>query len=398
MTRTNVKPEILRWARERSQLPHDKLVKKFPKLQEWESGKLSPTFKQLKTFANATYVPYGFMFLPEPPDLDLPIADFRTLKNTRSRDKEPREITLNLLDTIHAMQRRQAWLTEERMKYFSPLDFVGSASLSDNPETIGQEMRRLVGLEENWADKARNWSGAVSTLREAIEALGVIAVINGVVGNNTHRKLDVEEFRGFALVDEWAPLIFANGADTKSAQMFTLAHELAHVWLGEQATGLSGFDGIFPNSGQDVEVEMFCDQVAAEFLVPKAQLRAWWADLKPDAAPPEAALFEELARQFKVSPIVIGRRAMDLKLVGRKEFFGFYDEYTQREINKNPGAGGTGGDFYNNQNLRVGKRFATSVIWAAKEGSIGFLDAYKLTGLKGGTFHKYAKYLGIELP
>src|SRR5699024_3384142 len=162
--------------------------------------------------------------------------------------------------------------------------------------------------------------------REAIEAQGVMAIINGVVGNSTRRLLDVEEFRGFALVDELAPLIFVNGADAKSAQMFTLAHELAHIWLGKTGEGLSGFAALHPDGG---EVETFCDRAAAEFLVPKTAMQAAWPEVKRDPAP-----FEALARRFKVSPVVAGRRAMDLRLVARDVFFAFISRIHATGIRK----------------------------------------------------------------
>ena len=384
MNRVEVKPELVQWALKRAHLDIDDLIGKFPKLPDWESGALSPTFKQLEDFARATRVPFGYLFLPDPPDIPLPIPDFRTAQN-----REPGAVSPELLDTIYAMQRRQAWLREDRVECEAPLLlFVGSARLSDDPAGVGREMRRLVGLEDGWAGEIRTWQEAVSALRSAIEELGVIAVINGVVGNNTHRKLNVEEFRGFAVSDELAPLIFVNGADAKSAQMFTLAHELAHIWLGSTGSGISGFTGIFPEGG---ETEAFCDRTAAEFLVPKAELQAHWPAVKHAASP-----FEDLARIFKVSPIVIGRRAMDLHLVSRSDFFDFYETYCTQERKKKQAAGG--GDFYNNQNARVGKLFATRVIRAAKEGRIGFKQAYDLTGLNGGAFQEYASRLGMELP
>ena len=389
MTRVAVSSDLLRWARERAGLPIEDLIGRFPKLAAWERGELSPTFKQLEAFAKATHVPFGFLFLPEPPNLPMPmpmpIPDFRTLRN-----RQPGSVSPDLLDTIYAMQRRQAWLREERLDGDAePLAFVGSAQLSDDPGAVGREMRRALGLGDGWTTRVRTWQEAVSALRSAIEELGVIAVINGIVGNDTHRPLNVEEFRGFALSDQLAPLIFVNGADSKSAQMFTLAHELAHVWLGAEGAGLSGFPGIFPDGGR---VETFCDRAAAEFLVPAAELQALWPRVKRDASP-----FEVLAREFKVSPVVIGRRAKDLGLTDRAAFFDFYDAYVQREKRqKAPGTGG--GSFYNNQNLRVGQLFAIRVMRAAKEGRIGFKDAYDLTGLHGGTFQEYARRLGVDLP
>lgn len=385
MTRVAVQPEMVQWARERARLGVDDLAGRFAKLAAWESGETSPTFKQLEDFAKATHVPFGYLFLPEPPVEPAPIPDFRTLQNHQLETISP-----DLRDTIYAMQRRQTWLRDERLDNGAePIAFVGSARLSDDPAAVGREMRRVVGLDNGWAATVRTWQDAVGQLRRAIETLGIMAVVNGIVGNNTHRKLDVDEFRGFALSDELAPLIFVNGADAKSAQMFTLAHELAHIWLGEAGEGLSGFAGILPDGG---EVETFCDCAAAEFLVPAAELKSYWPEVKREASP-----FEVLARRFKVSPIVIGRRAMDLGLVSRQAFFDFYNAYVQRERRARQDASG-GGDFYRNQNARVGQLFAVEVIRAAKEGRIGFKQAYDLTGLHGGAFQEYGHRLGVELP
>jgi len=387
MHRIAASPEVLRWARERAGLSLADLQGRFLKLEEleeWEAGTSQPTMSQLEKFATATRVPFGFLFLPEPPEMPLPFADFRRVENQRRQGVSP-----ELMDTIHLMRRRQAWLREEQIEAdVAPLECVGSARLADKPAATGRDMRRVLGLEDGWTKLAPTWTAAVGTLRSTIEKLGIMAVINGVVGNNTRRKLDVGEFRGFALSDPYAPLIFVNGADAKSAQMFTLAHELAHLWLGDVGEGLSGFQGLQPDGGR---VEQFCDQAAAEFLVPAMELRDTWQGIADTGK-----AFENLARRFKVSPVVIGRRAMDLDLVEPERFFSFYRNYMQRECQEQQP--GTGGNFYHNQNTRVGQLFASHVIRAAQEGRIGFKEAYDLTGLNGGAFQTYARKLGFNLP
>src|SRR5699024_9926575 len=278
MTRVAIQPRMLQWARERAGLSQADLVGRFPKLPDWEADRLQPTFKQLQDFAHVTHAPFGYLFLPEPPEEVMPVPDFRTLVN-----QAPDKISPNLRDTLYLMQQRQGWLRDERLEQgASAQPFVGSARLTDDPAAVGRDMRRQLTLHEDWAETSRNWGEAVGRLREAIEAQGVMAIINGVVGNSTRRLLDVEEFRGFALVDELAPLIFVNGADAKSAQMFTLAHELAHIWLGKTGEGLSGFAALHPDGG---EVETFCDRAAAEFLVPKTAMQAAWPEVKRDPAP-----------------------------------------------------------------------------------------------------------------
>ncbi|HKP62830.1 MAG TPA: ImmA/IrrE family metallo-endopeptidase [Polyangiales bacterium] len=384
MPRVDIPPKMLVWACERSGQGVEPFLERIPRLGDWLAEKAQPTLKQLEAFAKATRTPLGYLFLPEPPDERVPMPDFRAVAASLHAGPSP-----ELLDTIHAMQQRQAWLHEALVEGGADvLPFVGSARLEDSPESIAAEMRRIVGLEDAWTDSVRSvrtWQEAVLELRRRIEKLGVMTIINGIVGNNTHRPLDVAEFRGFAIVDGHAPLIFVNGADARSAQMFTLAHELAHVWLG--AEGLSGFEALFPLG---TVVENWCNKVAAEFLVPAKEFHAHWREAKRTEHP-----FETLAREFKVSPIVAARRALDLRLIARDAFSSFYHEYTQRERQSKPRTGG--GDFYNNQNTRVGALFAGHVIRAAMEGRIGFKEAYDLTDLHGGAFQEYAARLGVDV-
>ena len=377
-----VPPEILRWACERAGYDVAQVAERLPQFPAWVRREKLPTLKQLERLARLTRTPLGYLFLPEPPDERLVVPDYRTVAGTVGARPSP-----DLLDTLYAMQRRQVWLRGVLVENEAePLAFVASARLADEPVAVGREMRRALGLDGGWAAGVRSWQDAVSELRRTIEQLGVMAVINGVVGNNTHRRLRVEEFRGFALTDPYAPLIFVNGADAKSAQMFTLAHELAHIWLG--SGGLSGFEALLPGG---TDVEDWCNRAAAELLAPARELRARWSEVKREASP-----FEALARTFKVSPVVAVRRALDLNLVDRRAFFDFYERNVSRELK-----GGTkpsGGDLYNNQNARVGELFAIHVLRAAMEGRIGFKEAYDLTGLRGGTFQKYARRLGVNLP
>ena len=132
-------------------------------------------------------------------------------------------------------------------------------------------MRAALRLPDDWAEARSGWRDALSFLRNRLDEVGVLVIFNGVVGNNTRRKLDPNDFQGFALVDEYAPLVFVNSADYIAAQMFTLAHEVAHLLIGE--TGLTLFDKLVP---ADHKTERFCNQVAAEFLVSQEELEDSW--------------------------------------------------------------------------------------------------------------------------
>jgi Zn-dependent peptidase ImmA (M78 family)/transcriptional regulator with XRE-family HTH domain len=379
-----LEPRILRWARERAGLDESALAKKLKlkpdRVMEWEETGELP-YKKAELLAQKTYTPFGFLFLREPPEDKLPIPDFRTLRDAPLRRPSP-----DLLDTVYQMQRRQAWmrdfLVEEGEK---PLDFIGSVSLGDNPVVAAQAMRTTLGCADGWAAQERTWTEALMHLRQKIEESGIMIVINGVVGNNNRRKLNPDEFRGFALTDEYAPLIFINGSDFKGAQMFTLAHELAHLWIGRE--GVSNFDVLQPLPH---DVEKWCNAAAAEFLVPEQELRRNWpqAQRSGDA-------YQFVAGRFKVSSLVAARRVLDLGLIRRQEFFAFYEAYQEDERRKQRFAK-PGGNFWATQNVRVGQRFGAAVVQSAREGRLLYRDAYNLTGLSGNTFDRFAEKLGFS--
>lgn len=220
--RVDIAPNLLRWAVKRARWDEETVRKRAPKLDAWIDGTARPTLKQVEKFAAATHAPFGMLFLPEPPVEDIPIPDMRTI-----RDAGVREPSADLLETIYLCQRRQDWYRDDALDSgATPLSFVGSTTLSTPAEETAARIRAALRLDER---SVSNWSTAMTDLIERTEAMGVLVMVNGIVGSDTHRKLDPEEFRGFALADDIAPLVFVNGADTKAAQIFTLVHELAHL-------------------------------------------------------------------------------------------------------------------------------------------------------------------------
>lgn len=380
MSSLALQPDVLRWARERAGFAvreyAEKAKLKPEKVLQWEqTGEL--TFAQMEALAHHTHTPIGYLFLKKPVKEKLSIPDFRTVGDHAVGEPSP-----DLLDTLQTMQRRQDWMRNELIEQGQePLPFIGQFSLKDKPEDVAADMRKRLGLQNNWAKEIGTWQNALLELRRRVQDLGILIVLNGVVGNNIHRKLDPEEFRGFALSDGYAPLVFVNASDAKSAQMFTLAHELAHLWLGLDA--VSGIEATLPANNKG---EKFCNKVAAEFLIPARDFPLAWknAELAVDR-------YGQLARQFKVSPIVVARRALDLGYITAHDFRTFYRDYIKAEFK----AKGSGGDFFATQHVRVGERFGRAVVTAAKEGRLLYRDAFQLVGFGGATFDKFANDLGV---
>lgn len=380
MNSVTIQPQMFRWACERSGIDSEALLHRFPKLELWAQGAANPTLKQLENFAKATHTPIGYLFLPEPPVERMPIPDFRTVDT-----KQLHRLSPDLLDTIYICQQRQEWYRDfARSSGNEPLAFVGSVDVTSDVVATAESIRHTLGFDLEERRQMSTWSDALRRFIEQADARGVLVMVSGIVGSNTHRKLDPQEFRGFALADNLAPLVFINGSDTKAAQIFTIAHELAHIWLGQSAVS----DTQAVQTPEHV-VEQWCNQVAAELLVPLAVIR--------DEYRANSSLHEEmnrLARRFKVSTLVILRRIHDVGGITQQQLWQAYREELERL--KNIVAAGSGGNFYLTQAVRVSKRFARALVVSTLEGQTLHRDAFRLLGFsKLATFHELGQRLGV---
>jgi len=383
--RINVQPAILEWAINRAGLSVNSLRGESIKdVERWLAGEKEPTLKQLQDFAKKVHVPIGYLFLDQPPVEKIPVPDYRTFDDNR-----PSHLSPDLIDALHEVQRRQDWMRDYLIEIGADkLPFVGSLTKKDSVEAAADKIRTDLGLALDWTVRHRDQDAARRFLRNTIDKAGILISVSGFVGLNTHRPFDPEEFCGFALLDDYVPALFVNNRNTLSSQMFTIAHELAHIWLGGHG-GLFNQQPIdFGNSSHKNEV--FCNKIAAEFLVPKTLFLKKW-----DGKQKNGQRFRTLASVFKVSPIVVARRAFDLNLITSDQFFSFWhdekrdwEENKDKKLDKPPG-----GNAFINYRAKLGKRFSEAVLSATRSGFLSYRDAFRLTGLQGGTFNEYMSRL-----
>ncbi|PJJ54025.1 uncharacterized protein DUF955 [Mumia flava] len=372
--------DLLAWASERSGLPAEDLARKFPKLSEWVSGTTHPTLKQLERFAKTTHTPFGYLFLPEPPDEPLPVQDFRTRGGRAVQHASP-----DLLDTIYACEARQEWYRDFAVIYGEDeVEIVGSLTIDVDPAEAGARLRETLAYQVG--SRGPSWSEAFRRLSEHAEDLGILVMVSGIVGSNTHRPLDPDEFGGFALVDRLAPVVFVNGADSKAAQIFTLAHELAHVWLGGSA-----LDDADPTSIGTQAAEQWCNAVAGELLVPASSLT------QRDLGALDSAELDAFAAEFRVSTLVVLRRLLDLGSIGRAFYWSRYEAERARLADlRLASSRGGGGNFYNTQPVRTSKRFTRALIADTLEGRTLYRDAFRMLGFKKeAAFEELARRMGV---
>ena len=377
----SIKKEIWQWALARAGTVLDDFVEKFPKLPLWVEGKQAPTLKQAQKFAQAVHIPFPYLLLDAPLDEKLPVADFRTIGN-RTAGKP----SLELMDTILICQQRQTWYSEHiREEGAHPLAFVGSLTLDTPVIEAAAAIRREVGWNPREDAAAKDWQGAQTSFIEKVEKIGILVMVSGIVGNDTHRKLSVDEFRGFALSDPWAPLGFVNGADTRAARLFTLAHEVAHVFLGQSGVSDSGLERT--DGGN---VEKWCNRVAAEFLIPAAELK----ERVQGGAVLDKEQIAKLSSWFKVSRLVVIRRLHDEGLIAPRRYSELWaQEIANLRAVRRPSGGG---EFYRTQLARVSPTFASELIATVLEGRESYVDAFRMLGIsKTSTFNEMRERLGV---
>lgn len=367
LDRVNISADRYRWAIQRAGLTVDGYMESHPNiaLSEWMDDTKQPTIKQLEAFAKSVNVPFGYLFLETVPVENVPFPMFRGEAGRFDH------FDLNVYDTVNIVRQRQEWLEEYLQENgIEACSLVGSVNLGTPINETVRRLREALDLEPRWAFSLASSATAVGKLTEMLEFAGVFVCYNGVVGNNAYRKLNVDECRGFALSNEYAPYIFVNSQDAKSAQLFTLIHEAAHLMLGVSA-GHATIDSVCHEAE-----ETYCDAVAAEFLVPASVLREVWnGDIKA------------VARRFKVSEIVVARRAHNLGKLSDDDYRAFWAEYSSRPVTSKRDS--SGGSFYMTSVKRVGRLFAIHVKNAVNSRQLSYTQAYRLTGLQGRTYDQF---------
>jgi Zn-dependent peptidase ImmA (M78 family)/DNA-binding XRE family transcriptional regulator len=379
MSKAKVNIAMLTWARERSgySLPEfaHKLGVTDEKLAQWEAGEQQLTFVQAMKFAEKAYVPFGYLFLAQPPVEKLPIPDLRTVGSG-----ELRRPSAELIDLLKNMLECQDWYRDyARNQLLQPVAVVGSYGIQQGVETVVADIRAKLQIAPH--PRRGTWEEYYRDLVQRIERLGILVMRQPSLGHHT-RPFNVDEFRGFALCDEFAPLIFINHADAPGARLFTLIHELCHIWIGQ-----SGVSDAGANNHRDEE--RFCNAVAAELLVPTDEFKQLW---RIDVEQWQQNL-PDLEAHFHVSSWTLARKALTLQLISQPEYAAFIqaqnDAYKARE--KQEG----GPTFYKTKKAQISELFSKAVVSEALNGKLILRDAGWMLGMKPANVAKFAQEFGF---
>lgn len=371
--RVQINPEILRWALARSH----RARADFPKVDFDAKTTVALSEKAAQKLAKDLYIPFGYLFLNTPPREDLGVADFRQFAGSMPQN------SANLIDTLYAYQSRQAWYRDylQRNGLAEIKAFIGCVDVTHDPVEVAAKIRQWLGYSVG--DNRKTAGGLLPEIIRKLESLGILVMYSGKVGDNTRRILNTNEFCGFALVDNLAPLVFVNARLAKTAQLFTLIHEVAHLWLGE-----GGISNIVEDTGRNAPaIEQWCNAVAAEFLVPESVQAAFTGQNVEES-------LAEIIRRCGVSRQVALLRLKKWGVVSRGDFEVLWQEATQKVSDIQSGSGG--GDYYNNAFAALGRLLPQSIIIDALEGKTFYREAMGLLGVKKSkTFHAMSEKLNI---
>lgn len=376
-----ITPGIVRWARARAATSSRAIVKQLDKkktqIAAWERGETLPTMREAQNLARLLNIPFGYLFLSTPPAERLPLPDFRAVGG------EPvGEPSADLLDVLNDVLARQIWYREFQIEEgLEPIWFVGQFSESSDIQEVADSIRATLKVDEARSESPSR-EEFLRRLVNAAEAVGALVMRTGIVSGNTRRPLRVAEFRGFALSDEIAPVVFVNGADAVAAQIFTTIHELAHIWIG--ASGISNLNHA-KRPEPSHTIERFCNQVAAEVLVPKAMFADDW-----DVTGEVDHNLYVLTRHYRVSSLVLLIRAHDLGLLPEEDFQVHFAREAQRRHGERPKSGG---NYYRNVASRNSRTFTATIVGAAVDGRVPLREAAQLLNVKIPMIYRIAQRL-----
>jgi len=381
-----VTPALVRWALARAGTTAESVARKVgakpDSIASWESGESHPTLRQAEKLANVLLVPFGYLFLPEPPKESVPLPDFRTVKNEVVATP-----SANFMALLYDVLRKHWWYEQTAIDQGNPeLPFVGKYSLDSSTDLIAKDISHTIGITEQVRKESTSWEAFLTLLIRRAEALKIL-VMRGSYVPGTRRNVSHEEFRGFAIgTSRRAPLIFINSSDFKAAQIFTFAHELTHVWLGQ-----AGISNESLKEPQDNIVEQKCNAVAAEILTPQQSFLDRWNS----TASVEHNL-SSLTHYFRVSSLVVLWRARNLHRISRDVFNTSYkkeEERFRQQQKKQKSKKNSGPSFYETLLSQTGELFAATVLDAISEERASFAEGARLLNLRVPLLANLAKQI-----
>ena len=325
----------MRGARKRAGLNQDEAAQKFAQIAAWEDGMSLPTYPQLEKLADEFKLPIAAFFFPGDPGCRRsgnPSARYLDAELTRF----PCQVRF-LLRKAKALQLNLADMTDGR----NPADHLITRDLSFPSSTsivrMAKRVRDYLGVsladQMQWA----NDDTALKAWRAVLQRVGVF------VFKDAFR---VGGYSGFSLYDDEFPIIYVNNSSTKTRQIFTLFHELAHLLF--HTSGIDTVeDSYIPTlPEQQRRIEIICNQFAAEFLVPEAAFQQAMA-----GSDPSERMAEQLAQQFRVSRAVIYRRFLDRGWIDQAEYERATREWDAQKVE------GSGGNWYLTQMTYLGRDY-----------------------------------------
>ncbi len=380
-----VNPTILNWLMQEAQQGNvgSSII---DLIKEWISGEKEPTFSQIEKVSKKINIPFGYFFLEKPPLEKCKIVDFRTVDSISIHNP-----SRDLIDTVDLMSGIQEWMAEyNKENGASGYNFVGSIKTTDSVIPAAKTIREDLNLSLNWFEDFRNAREAFNSLRNTIADIGVIVMMNGIVGNNTHRTLNVSEFRAFALTDPYAPLIFINSRDADNGKLFSLLHELVHVWIGKD----NFYNDVYGVSQKVSKEEQFCNAVAAEILVPDSIFTDEWSNQTGS----NEAIIYELEKKFICSRFTLLIKAFNTRRIEKAEFnrlLNLFKGQFETMQNQKQGEISGGGDFYRTLATKWDRKVIQAMYSGVQSGRNQYRDVYRLTNTTGKTFHELVRKVGI---
>lgn len=386
--KANITPKILKWARESAMMKLEEAAKKVSvppsKLNEWEEGTSQPTFHQAETLAKAYRRPFALFFLPEVPHDFQPLQDFRT--------KNAKPLNTASIFIIREIQQKQAWISDlYKENNEKPLSYIGKFSAQINPKLIALDILQTLNIDplnystdnpiKEWIDKA--------------ESKGIFISRTSFI--HSRLKIDSGELQGFAISDKHAPFVFVNSDDWNAPQLFTILHELAHIWIAQSGIsndieyGLKHKDKFHP-------IELFCNKVAANALMPEEVMNSFENNVFASgnnifkaAKKLGVSTFAFLVRALNMKLITLDKY-YELKIEADVEFQAFLKKEEERKAKQKEKKSG-GPNFFRLLVNKNGQLFTQVVIDSFRNGFIAPTQASSLLNTRINNFPKLEAFL-----